>query len=64
MRLVGLGVSGWASDAAKAAEQADLFDEITADHAPKQERLYQTMDAVSDKFGRKSVRFGVRRRKE
>ncbi|MBT3024259.1 MAG: DNA polymerase IV [Candidatus Thiodiazotropha sp. (ex Lucina aurantia)] len=64
VRLVGLGVSGWASDAAKAAEQADLFDEITADHAPKQERLYQTMDAVSDKFGRKSVRFGVRRRKE
>ncbi|MEW8202336.1 MAG: DNA polymerase IV [Candidatus Thiodiazotropha endolucinida] len=64
VRLVGLGVSGWARDAAKAAEQADLFDEITADHAPKQERLYQTMDAVSDKFGRKSVRFGVRRRKE
>ncbi|MBT3094055.1 MAG: DNA polymerase IV [Candidatus Thiodiazotropha sp. (ex Lucina pensylvanica)] len=64
VRLVGLGVSGWASDAAKAAEQADLFDDITADHAPKQERLYQTMDAVSDKFGRKSVRFGVRRRKE
>ncbi|MBT3016591.1 MAG: DNA polymerase IV [Candidatus Thiodiazotropha sp. (ex Clathrolucina costata)] len=64
VRLVGLGVSGWASDAAEAAEQADLFDEITADHAPKQERLYQTMDAVSDKFGRKSVRFGVRRRKE
>ncbi|MET0062881.1 MAG: DNA polymerase IV [Candidatus Thiodiazotropha endolucinida] len=64
VRLVGLGVSGWASDAAEAAEQADLFDEITTDHAPKQERLYQTMDAVSDKFGRKSVRFGVRRRKE
>ncbi|MES9922935.1 MAG: DNA polymerase IV [Candidatus Thiodiazotropha endolucinida] len=64
VRLVGLGVSGWDSDAIKAAEQADLFDEITTDQPPKQERLYQTMDAVSDKFGRKSVRFGVRRRKE
>ncbi|MEW8097561.1 MAG: DNA polymerase IV [Candidatus Thiodiazotropha endolucinida] len=64
VRLVGLGVSGWDHGATKAAEQADLFDEKTTDYEPKQERLYQTMDAVSDKFGRKSVRLGVRRRKE
>ncbi|MEW8195412.1 MAG: DNA polymerase IV [Candidatus Thiodiazotropha sp.] len=64
VRLIGLGVSGWDSDAAMAAKQTDLFDEITTDRDPKQERLYRTMDAVSDKFGRKSVRLGIRRRKE
>jgi hypothetical protein len=61
VRLIGLGISGWESDASQAMDQGDLFDELESETASKQDRLYETLDAVSKKFGRKSVRLGIRR---
>jgi DNA polymerase-4 len=61
VRLIGLGISSWDSETTLAATQGDLFDEIVPDTDNKQDRLYETLDAVSGKFGRESVRLGVRR---
>lgn len=64
VRLIGLGIGGWETGLSPTTAQGDLFHETLPECDPKQERLYETLDAVSDKFGRKSVRLGVRRRKE
>ena len=64
VRLIGLGIGGWESDLSPAMNQGDLFDEMESENDSKQARLYETLDAVSEKFGRKSVRLGIRRRKE
>jgi len=64
VRLIGLGISGWETDSQQTASQGDLFDDMAPETDPKQERLYETLDAVTEKFGRKSVRLGVHRRKQ
>jgi DNA polymerase-4 len=64
VRLIGLGISGWEKGVAPAAEQGELFSEPDPEPDQKQDLLYETLDAVSEKFGRKSVRLGVRHRKE
>ncbi|MCU7922458.1 MAG: DNA polymerase IV [Candidatus Thiodiazotropha sp. (ex Dulcina madagascariensis)] len=64
VRLIGVGISGWESDTSPAADQGDLFDKMEPEVDAKQDRLYETLDAVSEKFGRMIVRLGVQRRKE
>jgi DNA polymerase-4 len=64
VRLIGLGITGWETDADLTAQQGDLFGELTPETDPKQDLLYETLDEVTEKFGRKSVRLGVRQRKE
>ncbi|MEW8344378.1 MAG: DNA polymerase IV [Candidatus Thiodiazotropha sp.] len=64
VRLIGLGIGGWESEASQGARQGDLFDGMRSGPDPKQDRIYETLDAISDKFGRRSLRLGVRRRKE
>jgi DNA polymerase-4 len=64
VRLIGLGISGWENHHSSLGGQSDLFDEMPTESDAKQDRLYETLDAVSEKFGRSSVRLGVRRRKE
>jgi DNA polymerase-4 len=62
VRLIGLGITGWDKGASPAAGQGDLFDEMAPEPDPKQDLLYETLDAVTEKFGRKSVRLGVRKK--
>jgi hypothetical protein len=62
--LIGLGISGWESDISQTVNQGELFEEMEPETDTKQDRLYETLDAVSEKFGRKSVRLGIRRRKD
>ncbi|MES9972106.1 MAG: DNA polymerase IV [Candidatus Thiodiazotropha sp.] len=64
VRLVGLGISGWDKHTSNLAQQGDLFGETPSETDPKQDHLYQTMDAVSNKFGRQSLHLGIRRRKD
>jgi DNA polymerase-4 len=64
VRLVGLGIGGWETTPGPPANQGDLFDELAPESDPKQDRLYETLDAVTEKFGRKSVRLGVRQRRK
>jgi DNA polymerase-4 len=64
VRLIGLGISGWESDISHTRDQGDLFGEMEPETNSKQDRLYETLDAVSEKFGRKAVRLGIRRRKD
>jgi DNA polymerase-4 len=61
VRLIGLGISGWESDTSQVMGQGDLFDAMEPATDSKQDRLYETLDAVSKKFGRKSVQLGIRR---
>ncbi|MEN8174245.1 MAG: DNA polymerase IV [Pseudomonadota bacterium] len=58
VRLIGLGLSRWDE---QHAAQPDLFD--AAAPTPKQERLDEMLDAISQKFGRGSVQRGLRQRK-
>ena len=59
VRLIGLGVSGWSTDA---GTQQDLFDK-GAVAAPKEQRLNHALDEISHKFGRGSIQLGLKRRK-
>jgi DNA polymerase-4 len=63
VRLIGLGITGWDTNTSPQVEQGDLFDEVLPEADPKQDLLYETLDAVSEKFGRKSVRLGVPQKK-
>jgi DNA polymerase-4 len=63
VRLIGLGITGWYTDTSPAVEQGDLFEEMTPEPDPKQDLLYETLDAVTEKFGRTSVRLGIRQKK-
>lgn len=63
IRLIGLGISGWETEFTPDTAQGELFSEIAPESEAKQDLLYETLDAVSEKFGRKSVRMGVRRKK-
>lgn len=59
VRLIGLGISGWD---APAATQPDLFGEAEAPAPENKERLYETLDGISAKFGRGTVQLGMRRK--
>lgn len=59
VRLIGLGLTGWD---APAPAQADLFGEAEPEPATDKERLYETLDSISEKFGRGKVQRGVRRK--
>jgi DNA polymerase-4 len=63
VRLIGLGITGWDTDTNPPIEQGDLFDEMAPEPDPKQDLLYETLDAVTEKFGRTSVRLGVLQKK-
>ncbi len=60
VRLIGLGLSGWAG-ASRA--QSDLFDGSAQAPGRASDRLYATLDEISRKFGRDSIRRGLPRRK-
>ncbi|MEW8505888.1 MAG: DNA polymerase IV [Candidatus Thiodiazotropha sp.] len=64
VRLIGLALGGWDADASLASRQGDLFEAAAPEFDPRQDRIYETLDAISEKFGRQSMRLGVRRRKE
>ncbi|MET0108734.1 MAG: DNA polymerase IV [Candidatus Thiodiazotropha sp.] len=64
VRLIGLEIGGWENDTSRLMDQGDLFDGMESETDSKQDRLYETLDSVSEKFGRKSVRLGIRRRKD
>jgi DNA polymerase-4 len=63
VRLIGLGLSGWESHASPLTDQGDLFDGMPAESDTRGDRLYRTLDTIGEKFGRESMRLGVRRRK-
>ncbi len=63
VRLIGLGISGWESLDSPVAHQGDLFGEMEAQSDTRGDRLYRTLDAVSEKFGRESMQLGVGRLK-
>ena len=58
VRLVGVGIAGWERTH---ASQADLFGSATPEIPPTQERLDETLDEISSKFGRGSVQRGLPR---
>jgi DNA polymerase-4 len=60
VRLIGLGLSGWASDA---GTQPDLFAQTAPQPRPQDERLYQTLDAIRQRFGARSIGRGLVREK-
>ena len=57
VRLIGVGISHWAEHQ---PAQADLFDQ-PEQHADNQ-RLLQTIDAVTEKFGKNLLQMGASRR--
>lgn len=63
IRLIGVGISGWDSQDTQLNDQGDLFSEFGPEPDSKQDRLYETLDAVSNKFGKGLIRLGTQRRK-
>jgi DNA polymerase-4 len=59
VRLIGVGISGWEEDQ-PAEAQADLFDQPEQQEENKQ--LLQTIDAVTEKFGKGMLQVGVSRK--
>ena len=57
VRLIGIGISGWEQDQ---PAQADLFDHPEQQQDNK--RLLQTIDAVTEKFGKQLLQVGVPRK--
>jgi len=57
VRLIGVGISGWEKDQ---PAQADLFDQPEQRQDNKQ--LLQTIDAVTEKFGKHMLQVGVPRK--
>jgi DNA polymerase-4 len=57
VRLIGVGISGWEEDQ---PAQADLFDQPEQRQDNKQ--LLQTIDAVTEKFGKHMLQVGVPRK--
>ena len=61
VRLIGVGLSGWAQDCAL---QRDLFAAADMPDAhPRAERLAATLDAIREKFGAGTIQRGLNRRK-
>jgi hypothetical protein len=59
--LIGLGLSGWASDA---GTQPDLFAQTAPQPRSQDEQLYQTLDAIRQRFGAGSIGRGLVREKD
>ena len=57
VRLIGVGISGWEEDQ---PAQADLFDQPEQQQDNRQ--LLQTIDAVTEKFGKHMLQIGVSRK--
>ncbi len=57
VRLIGVGISHWSDNS---SQQADLFDSAT-EHA-NDDRLLDTIDNVTDRFGSGKLQLGVNRR--
>jgi DNA polymerase-4 len=62
VRLIGLGISGWDGETDDEI-QTDLFGEANPESDARQDRLYQTLDEVSGKFGKNAIRLGGGRAK-
>jgi DNA polymerase-4 len=61
VRLIGVGLSGWAQDCAL---QRDLFAAADMPDAhPRAERLAAALDAIREKFGAGTIQRGLNRRK-
>ena len=58
VRLLGIGLSGWEPESHR---QPELFGE--SPHVEREERLYTTLDQVSARFGKGTVRFGLQSNK-
>ncbi|MCG8043951.1 MAG: DNA polymerase IV [Candidatus Thiodiazotropha endolucinida] len=61
VRLIGLGISGWDGADDEPERQPDLFGDPAPVSDERQDRLYQTLDEVSGKFGRQAIRLGSKR---
>ncbi|MET0081099.1 MAG: hypothetical protein ABW119_21790, partial [Candidatus Thiodiazotropha lotti] len=61
VRLIGLGISGWDGAIDKLERQPDLFGDPAPHTEVRQDRLYQTLDEVSGKFGKHAIRLGSKR---
>ncbi|RLW54520.1 MAG: DNA polymerase IV [gamma proteobacterium symbiont of Stewartia floridana] len=61
VRLIGLGISGWDGADDEPERQPDLFGDPAPVSDERQDRLYQTLDEVSGKFGRHAIRLGSKR---
>jgi DNA polymerase-4 len=57
VRLIGLGISGWDGETDDEM-QTDLFGDADSEPDARQDRLYQTLDEVSGKFGKNAIRLG------
>ena len=61
VRLIGVGISGWSDET---TAQADLFETgETTDHAAKEQKILQTIDTVTKKFGKPLLGVGLSRKK-
>ena len=58
VRLIGVGIAGW-EKADKST--ADLFGTVPNETLGTEDHLDQTLDAISNKFGRRMVQRGLRR---
>jgi DNA polymerase-4 len=58
IRLIGVGIAGWEN---ADNSTADLFGSAPAGVSATQDRLDQTLDAISNKFGRGTVQRGLHR---
>ncbi|ODB92267.1 DNA polymerase IV [Candidatus Thiodiazotropha endoloripes] len=61
VRLIGLGISGWDGAVDELQRQPDLFGDPALQTGARQDRLYQTLDEVSGKFGKHAIRLGSKR---
>ncbi|MGB7932245.1 MAG: DNA polymerase IV, partial [Gammaproteobacteria bacterium] len=57
VRLIGIGISGWEADQ---PAQTDLFDQ--SEQQEDNKRLLETIDAVTEKFGKQLLQVGVSRK--
>jgi DNA polymerase-4 len=60
VRLIGVGLSDWRERGG--ATQADLFE--APRHQERDDRLLETLDRVSDRFGKRVLQLGCRARRE
>ncbi|MCP4313526.1 MAG: DNA polymerase IV, partial [Bacteroidetes bacterium] len=58
VRLIGVGISDWRAN----SHQGDLFDD--PEEREREERLYATLDDVTEKFGKGTISMGLKIRNE